>query len=282
MRRGVKFSKKAYIVLGIAAFFNLMSIVFDQLVVQHEDKIRIFDAEINSHKQEINSLLYAHKVFDELDFKIFSSSEKMIGDINYLVKSINYFNSDLPKKINSKEIDKIREVYINKSKHLAKSFLTNLNETNQIFYKIIGDPNLNNYIKENVSIFSDFKPLDNINTLKKYFERNDFHKKNIGNFLENYDFSAKSKKSQLDNYPIYEKLYDELYTFNGKGNYFEYLSEEFKYEFNKSVSFLTVVLENYNNLLNFKNYLILTSILFQIIGLVFLIILFRVLINENR
>ena len=37
---------------------------------------------------------------------------KMIGDINYLVKSINYFNSDLPKKINSKDIDKIREVFL--------------------------------------------------------------------------------------------------------------------------------------------------------------------------
>ena len=40
MRRGIKFSKVAYIVLGLAAFFNLMSIIFDQLVVQHEDKIR--------------------------------------------------------------------------------------------------------------------------------------------------------------------------------------------------------------------------------------------------
>ena len=43
MRRGIKFSKTAYIFLGITALFNLMSIIFDQLVVQQEDKIRIFD-----------------------------------------------------------------------------------------------------------------------------------------------------------------------------------------------------------------------------------------------
>ena len=89
----------AYLVLGLTAFFNLSSIVFDQLVVQHQDKIRVFDNKINNHKLEINSLLYAHKVFDELNFKVHFSAEKMIGEINYLVKSINYFNSNLPKKL---------------------------------------------------------------------------------------------------------------------------------------------------------------------------------------
>ena len=60
MRRGIKFSKKAYIILGITALFNLLSIVFDQLVVQQEDKIRIFDKEMNNQKIEVNSILYAH------------------------------------------------------------------------------------------------------------------------------------------------------------------------------------------------------------------------------
>ena len=82
MRRGIKFSKRAYIILAITALFNLLSIVFDQLVVQQEDKIRIFDRDISIHKLETNSLLYSHKVFDELMFKVHFIAASMIGDLN--------------------------------------------------------------------------------------------------------------------------------------------------------------------------------------------------------
>ena len=43
MRRGIKFSTQAYIFLALTGLFNLLSIVFDQLVVQQQDKIRKFD-----------------------------------------------------------------------------------------------------------------------------------------------------------------------------------------------------------------------------------------------
>ena len=69
MRRGISFTKTAYILLAITASFNLMAIVFDQLVVQQEDKIRSFDHIVNEQKQEVNYNLYAHKIFKELYFK---------------------------------------------------------------------------------------------------------------------------------------------------------------------------------------------------------------------
>jgi len=287
LRRGIKFSKKAYLVLGLTAFFNLSSIVFDQLVVQHQDKIRVFDSKINNHKLEINSLLYAHKVFDELNFKVHFSAEKMIGEINYLVKSINYFNSNLPKKISDVEVEKIKKIYIKKTKNLAKNFKITLYETKRIFYKILEDPTLIKFLNQDRQFDSKFLPNENITKLKKYFDGKSwagyyFDEKIVDEFLSKYNFSAKTEEDQLSNFPIYKDFYNEIYDYNRQKNDFYYLSQDFRGEFNKSFSTHTIMLEDYNNLQNIKNYLILTSILFQIIGLVFLMILFRVLILENR
>ena len=287
MRRGIKFSKTAYLILGLTAFFNLSSIVFDQLVVQHQDKIRVFDSKINNHKLEINSLLYAHKVFDELNFKVHFSAEKMIGETNYLVKSINYFNSNLPKKISDVEVEKIKKIYIEKTKNLAKNFKITLHETKRIFYKILEDPTLIKFLNQDRQFDSKFLPNENITKLKKYFDGKSwagyyFNEKIVDEFLSKYNFSAKTEEDQLSNFPIYKDFYNEIYDYNRQKNDFYYLSQDFRGEFNKSFSTHTIMLEDYNNLQNIKNYLILTSILFQIIGLVFLIILFRILILENK
>lgn len=287
MRRGIKFSKTAYLILGLTAFFNLSSIVFDQLVVQHQDKIRVFDSKINNHKLEINSLLYAHKVFDELNFKVHFSAEKMIGETNYLVKSINYFNSNLPKKISDVEVEKIKKIYIEKTKNLAKNFKITLYETKRIFYKILEDPTLIKFLNQDRQFDSKFLPNENITKLKKYFDGKSwagyyFDEKIVDEFLSKYNFSAKTEDDQLSNYPIYKDFYNEIYDYNRQKDAFYFLSQGFRGEFNKSFSTHTIMLEDYNNLQNIKNYLILTSILFQIIGLVFLMILFRVLILENK
>ena len=277
----------AYLVLGLTAFFNLSSIVFDQLVVQHQDKIRVFDSKINNHKLEINSLLYAHKVFDELNFKVHFSAEKMIGEINYLVKSINYFNSNLPKKISDVEVEKIKKIYIEKTKNLAKNFKITLYETKRIFYKILEDPTLIKFLNQDRQFDSKFLPNEKITKLKKYFDGKSwagyyFDEKIVDEFLSKYNFSAKTEDDQLSNYPIYKDFYNEIYDYNRQKDAFYFLSQGFRGEFNKSFSTHKIMLEDYNNLQNIKNYLILTSILFQIIGLVFLMILFRVLILENK
>ena len=65
-------------------------------------------------------------------------------------------------------------------------------------------------------------------------------------------------------------------------NNFDSLSEYFKKEFNTSYSDYYISLDNFAILNDKKNYLILLSILFQIIGLVGLAFLFRVLIVENK
>ena len=70
VQRPITFSKKAYIFLAVTAIFNLLSIVFDQLVVQQEDKIRAMDQMRNEKKQEVYNSLNSHKVFNELFFRL--------------------------------------------------------------------------------------------------------------------------------------------------------------------------------------------------------------------
>ena len=54
MRRGLKFSGLGYFFLALTAIFNLMSIIFDQLVVQQENKIRNYDQIVNEKRIEVN------------------------------------------------------------------------------------------------------------------------------------------------------------------------------------------------------------------------------------
>ena len=166
MRRGIQFSKKAYIFLGITALFSLLSIVFDQLVIQQEDKIRVFDKKVNEHKLEVNSFLYAHKVFDELMFKVHFSAANLIGDLNYLTRTINYFNSDLPKKLERDKIESIKEIYINKTKDIAEQFRITKKDTKIIFNKIVDDTIFIKSVNKKRTSDSPFDPYANIQRAK--------------------------------------------------------------------------------------------------------------------
>jgi hypothetical protein len=277
MRRGLKFSKRAYIVLGITALFNLLSIVFDQLVVQQEDKIRIYDRDISVHKLETDSLLYSHKVFDELMFKVHFSAASMIGDLNYLTRTINYLNSELPKKMDSDKIDNIKKTYINKTRNVVEQFRTTKKDTKTIFNKIIDDHIFTKLIEKKRTADSPFKPYIDIQKIKIALDK----EYKIDNFLTNYNFNAQTTDEQNLNYPIYQNLYDEMLDYNRLKDNFKYLSNDFKAEFTRSYSQYFILLDNFAEKQNNKNYLILLSILFQITGLVFLVLLFRLLIKEN-
>ena len=280
MRRGIKFSKKAYIILGITALFNLLSIVFDQLVVQQEDKIRIFDKEMNNQKIEVNSILYAHKVFEDLMFKTYFGATDMTRELHYLVKIIDYFNSDLPKKIESEKIDHIKKTYFDETKNVVEQFHIRINDTKIIFNKITQDLIFMKSVNKKRPSDSSFSPNRYIQQIKLFL--NSEYKSKFNDFWSNYNFNAKTTGEQTANYPIFDDMYDEIINYTRLWSAFYFLSQDFKEEFSKSYAKNYILLDEFAEQQNKKNYLILFSILFQIIGLVSLVILFRVLILENR
>ena len=281
MRRGISFTKRAYILLAITAFFNLMAIVFDQLVVQQEDKIRSFDHIVNEKKQEVNYNLYAHKIFKELYFKIHFNSSDLITDINFLTRALNFLNSDLPKKINDDKIIKLKTKYKKKINNINKKYHNSINDSKILLDGVTKDSAFLKLVNKDIR-------TDGYQILSYPMKRLDSKLKNLikesknNNFLLSYNFNAKTAKEQSDNYPIYKKFYKNLVAFNGLKFELDTFSQTFKLEFNKSFAIYYILLDDYAELKNLKNYLILLSILFQILGLVSLIILFRTLILDNK
>ena len=292
MRRGLKFSNLGYFFLALTAIFNLMSIVFDQLVVQQENKIRNYDQIVNEKKIEVNHFLYTHKVFKEISFKIHFSASNLIEEINFLTRALNYLNSDLPKKISKKEIIILKKTYKKKLINNVNRFNESITDLQLIFYNIQEDKIFLNFLEKKRPPDTQFHPayelLRYANRLEKLISKRkesvEIAKKydDVGyNYLSNYNFDAKTEKEQLDNYELYKEIYTDMLQFNRLRYNFESLSKDFKNEFDTSFSEYFISLDNFAELNVRKNYLILLSILFQIIGLVTLASLFRVLIIDN-
>ncbi len=280
MRRGIKFSKRAYIFLAFTAIFNLSSIVFDQLVVQQEDKIRKFDHIINEQKQEVYANLNSHKIFNELFFKVHFNAADLITDLNYLVRATNFFNGDLPKKIEENKIKKIKKIYIQKTKNIITKFEKSVTDSQLIFSKVKNDKAFIKFTKKERPVDDWRNPLFPLLRLEKDFRK--LKNKIQYDYLSNYNFNAKTTKEQSNNHPIYSRIYNDVLDLNSLKFELDDLADSFKVEFNKSFAIYYILLDENAELNNFKNYLILLSILFQIIGLVSLIILFRILIIENK
>jgi len=280
MRRGIRFSKRAYIFLALTACFNLMSIIFDQLVVQQEDRIRAFDHKITEKRQEVYNNLNSHKVFNELFFKVHFRASDLITDLNYLAKATNFLNGDLPKKIEKNKIEEIKIIYVKKIKNVVTNLNKSVKDSHLIFQKVKQDKIFLKVLEKKRSVDDYFNPVFPINRLESDFT--ELLKKTKYDYLSNYNFNAKTTKEQGDNFPLYTRIYDDIYDLNLLKYSLEDLSDTFREEFNKNFSIYYLLLDDFAELNNFKNYLILLSILFQIIGLVSLMLLFRVLIIENK
>ena len=292
MRRGLKFSGLGYFFLALTAIFNLMSIIFDQLVVQQENKIRNYDQIVNEKRIEVNHFLYTHKVFKEISFKIHFSASNLIEEINFLTRILNFLNSDLPKKITQNEINTLKKSYKKKLISNVDRFNESITDLQLIFYNIQEDKIFLDFLEKKRPPDTQFHPAYELmryaNKLKKLVSKRkkslEVAKKydDVGyNYLSNYNFDANTEAEQLRNYELYKEIYADLLQFNRLRWNFESLSEDFKNEFDTSFSEYFIFLDNFAELNVAKNYLILLSILFQIIGLVALASLFRVLIVDN-
>ena len=292
MRRGLKFSGLGYFFLALTAIFNLMSIIFDQLVVQQENKIRNYDQIVNEKRIEVNHFLYTHKVFKEISFKIHFSASNLIEEINFLTRILNFLNSDLPKKSTQNEINTLKKSYKKKLISNVDRFNESITDLQLIFYNIQEDKIFLDFLEKKRPPDTQFHPAYELmryaNKLEKLVSKRkkslEVAKKydDVGyNYLSNYNFDANTEAEQLRNYELYKEIYADLLQFNRLRWNFESLSEDFKNEFDTSFSEYFIFLDNFAELNVAKNYLILLSILFQIIGLVALASLFRVLIVDN-
>ena len=182
--------------------------------------------------------------------------------------------------VEKNKIEEIKIIYVKKIKNIVVSLNKSAKDSHLIFRKVKQDKIFLKFLEKKRSVDDYWNPVFPINGLESDFT--ELLKKTEYDYLSNYNFNAKTTKEQADNYPLYTRIYDDIVELNSLKHSLNDLSEAFKEEFNKNFAIYYLLLDNFAELNNFKNYLILLSILFQIIGLVGLMVLFRILIIENK
>lgn len=287
MRRGTKIQYKNLILLFIAAIFNLISFSLDQLVVQKEDDLRATINKLNTQKSEVDTLQYSINNINNLKSKITKDKISFTDSLEFNTTIIELLNLDIDiiKNLRDEDIDLLRLHYKNDLYELIYSINSSIDE-----FKTSSQAIFKNKLIEDLLLSSDWFSLPEFQNKVTNLNINKLSDK----LLENYDFyiSKKSKdgsKIAENNYIIYTKidnLIDQTFSFYDKNN----MERSYVSGLESTANYLTLlytdkfikyyyVVDEYADIKNLNNYFILFSISFQILGITFLLLLFKSLVG---
>lgn len=263
----IEVSKKAYILLFITAILHLFSIVFKQLVIQQVHTMRSLDQNISLSTIKIQNLRSSNETINDLNLIYYLNSVNFFYDINTYSTNLvrlNSNNEDFPKK----KINEAKDYYFNK--------LQSLYIRNHLYHYD------NLYLLQDLFEKDEFfKSTDAYKKLKPFYEdiKENIMQEEKTNLLLNYNKNSSSENENKKNYEIYKKTYKHYLDFSEEVEDFykqsnDYLHKDFLRQFLKQYS----LIEKHSDTKNLKNYYLILSILFQILGLTFLLLLFKELI----
>ena len=263
----IEVSKKAYILLFITAFLHLFSIVFKQLVIQQVHTMRNLDQNISYNSIKVQSLRSNNDFLNDLHLIYYLNNLNFISELNEYSSNLVNLNSNT-KDFSEKKVDDAREYYFNKLQSLYKK--NHLYEYDNLY--------LLNDLFENDEFFRSTDTYNKFKTSYEYF-KSELNKYQPNLYIK-FNKDTKSQEEKSENF----KTYSEIYRYQADfGDLFEDFYEDVKKDlhgdllrqFIKQYSFI----ETYNDNKNLKNYYLILSILFQILGLTFLLLLFKELIT---
>tara|TARA_B100000963_G_scaffold38096_1_gene28432 strand:+ start:2730 stop:3602 length:873 start_codon:yes stop_codon:yes gene_type:complete len=284
-------NRLSIILIILVAFFTVLSYFFDQTVIRKEDTLRNVQIKFENLNAEITDL---RSISEQLS----SSSESISSNQVYFYRYRNHFLKNIllltkydeyPNLTDKKIINSL--IYDGKSREeiVKLRFFENYEKT------IIAIENLEESLRLIYGWYLDeyFKKYDG----GKYFDGPsvDFRKL----FNDNIDlFTVKNVKIYYDDY-IDGKLDEMLSSFKIENwvdlHKFNYLAinqfEKFKKIITEDINYIDEllnkkedtryeVIDNIKSISSEKNIFILASIISQILSLLFLLILFRILINR--
>jgi len=276
MRRTSKITNLSIIFLAFAGIFNLLSFALDQQVVQQEDKIREINRKVNTYRNEIESLIFGINTLEDLGFNVYNSSATFLDDLDFQTKAVQIFNSKyldesghlIRRKFTPKQNNYLNKVYKSQLFKLKEYSNKKILDVNQLFVNTFSSGIIYDYLKEK----EEYNNLINLNKIQI-----------PDDIFENYNFDEKPSELKEDNnYKIYNELYDLLSNFSDLNIDLMVLNEELRPVYVKKYSDYVLYLEFFSERKNIKNFFILFSISCQILGLTFLLMLFRNIIKENN
>ena len=269
MRRTNIITKKIIILFILSGFFNLLSYVFDQLVIQSELKTRELDRKMMINKTSIETLIINIDTLSDLSFNIANSSThylkhlhtSMHGSESFLGKNPNSKHT-WEKVFNKKEIpEKIGKNFFKKYNQMILDYNIKVDSAEKIILTFV--PEASKYF-----LSRDLKIDPNIlDTYNPYYIDDEIEKNRVYN----------------ENYRIYSKIHKTI----NKFDYFSYLADwkikklekEYVKEFSKFYDFIDEYAKQQNKI----NYYILFSIISQILGILFILLLFKsIFINQIK
>jgi hypothetical protein len=277
MRRG-KLNNISIKLVVLIAFFTLTSFVFDQLVIQTENKIRDVDFEYERNFNEylrtksvlfnVNDLVYRTRVKGENFIDRAEILEKAIYNIKFnKVYFENNFNDIFDSDLNQN----LQTIFINRYKSM---YLEIFEESSDLFKLARGLPI--RAMKEKIFLDENQKVVDSMWGLEKVLNSNIefydtykfYEKKEINTFDDYLDLRANLREflNYYSNSSVHLIQINDIY-----GKYYNYFAEK-SYEY----------LDKLNKNQNLKNFYILLSVLAQILSLFFLLVLFKTLLNFKK
>ena len=274
MRRG-KLSNLSIKLVILIAFFTLTSFVFDQLVIQTENKIRDVDFEYERSFNEylrtksvlfnVNDLVYRTRVKNENFIDRAEILEKAIYNIKF---NKPYFEKNFNSSFTSDLNQNLQTIFINRYKSM---YLEIFEESSYLFRLVRGLP-IRAMQENELSEFNQ-NIVDNIWNLEKVLNSNI-------EFYETYKFHEKKEIITYDDYvDLRSNLRKFLNYYTNSSIYLSEINEIYGKYYNFFAAQSYSHLDELNQNLNLKNFYILLSVLAQILSLFFLLLLFRTLLN---
>tara|TARA_B100000073_G_scaffold345134_1_gene353466 strand:+ start:465 stop:1307 length:843 start_codon:yes stop_codon:yes gene_type:complete len=274
MRRG-KLSNLSIKLVILIAFFTLTSFVFDQLVIQTENKIRDVDFEYERSFNEylrtksvlfnVNDLVYRTRVKNENFIDRAEILEKAIYNIKF---NKPYFEKNFNSSFTSDLNQNLQTIFINRYKSM---YLEIFEESSYLFRLVRGLP-IRAMQENELSEFNQ-NIVDNIWNLEKVLNSNI-------EFYETYKFHEKKEIITYDDYvELRSNLRKFLNYYTNSSIYLAEINEIYGKYYNFFAAQSYSHLDELNQNLNLKNFYILLSVLAQILSLFFLLLLFRTLLN---
>ena len=296
MRRG-QINNKSLILIFIVALFTILSYASDQYVIRYEDKFRDLNIEFNNLTTKIIRYDSITQSFEDIGIGANNTIENFLRKRHIWIKSLILISSDY--KIINRKKNKESFKYPSTAEHNLKVDLINdfghiYNQNLYIVDQINTVYNWNYELFKKYFVIQDgeilYKGVDlDFLDLDKIFKENidEFYYKDI-DLYKDILFSVKTREVALANFTLKNWLDLNRFTIlliENLDNNIKLVDEDIKYvdklteEDEKNLEDTFVDLKNVSFR---KNYLILFSILLQVLSLLFLLLLFRNLLMTKR
>ena len=294
MRRNLNSGKFVYLIL-LVAFFTLASYFFDQLVIRKEDNLRNLKIKLTNINITIDNISNVISELTSVQEFTSTSYVRLKKTSNYWFKNLLLINHDsIPVDIKRNIVSNFESesdaIWMIKTRFLElyKDIIWTHNSSRK---------NLENIYQWQQSLFPKyFESVDGITYSK--FPNIDFEVifDEIKPLLVNKNFLHYSEivyeedkfNEAYDNFTIQDWADFHKYTYNLINNlefYYNIIADDVKYLeelFEKEENLRNSLIEKITTTNSRKNYFILSSIISQILSLLALLILFRVLLLNNK